>query len=66
MSRDNNSTSPDFAVRCACVAVAVMALERIPSDIRKDGGVARMTDPKLIKEIQAAVCLVLWSLLSCG
>jgi pyridoxal 5'-phosphate synthase pdxS subunit len=43
-----------------------MALERIPSDIRKDGGVARMTDPKLIKEIQAAVRLVQWSLLSCG
>jgi len=38
-------------------AVAVMALERIPSDIRKDGGVARMTDPKLIKEIQA-VCSI--------
>lgn len=33
-------------------AVAVMALERIPSQIRKDGGVARMSDPKLIKEIQ--------------
>jgi len=32
-------------------AVAVMALERVPSDIRKDGGVARMSDPKLIKEI---------------
>jgi len=38
-------------------AVAVMALERIPSDIRKMGGVARMTDPKLIKEIQAAVTI---------
>jgi len=37
--------------------VAVMALERIPSDIRRDGGVARMTDPKLIKEIQAAVTI---------
>ena len=32
-------------------AVSVMALERVPSDIRKDGGVARMSDPKLIKEI---------------
>ena len=31
-------------------AVAVMALERVPSDIRSDGGVARMSDPKLIKE----------------
>jgi pyridoxal 5'-phosphate synthase pdxS subunit len=32
-------------------AVAVMALERVPSDIRKQGGVARMSDPKMIKEI---------------
>jgi len=32
-------------------AVSVMALERVPSDIRKDGGVARMSDPKLIREI---------------
>jgi len=38
-------------------AVAVMALERIPSDIRKHGGVARMTDPKLIKEIKKAVSI---------
>jgi pyridoxal 5'-phosphate synthase pdxS subunit len=38
-------------------AVAVMALERIPADIRKDGGVARMSDPKMIKEIQAAVSI---------
>ncbi len=36
-------------------AVAVMALERVPSDIRKDGGVARMSDPKMIEEIVAAV-----------
>jgi len=41
----------------AAGAVAVMALERIPADIRKDGGVARMTDPQLIKEIQAAVTI---------
>lgn len=41
----------------AAGAVAVMALERIPADIRKDGGVARMTDPSLIKEIQAAVTI---------
>ena len=34
-------------------AVAVMALERIPSDIRKDGGIARMSDPELIKNIQS-------------
>lgn len=38
-------------------AVAVMALERVPSDIRKDGGVARMSDPKMIKEIQRAVSI---------
>ena len=38
-------------------AVAVMALERVPSDIRKQGGVARMSDPKMIKEIQSAVSI---------
>ena len=38
-------------------AVAVMALERVPSDIRADGGVARMSDPSKIKEIQAAVTI---------
>lgn len=38
-------------------AVAVMALERVPSDIRRDGGVARMSDPKMIKEIMAAVSI---------
>ena len=38
-------------------ACAVMALERVPADIRKDGGVARMSDPKKIKEIQAAVSI---------
>src|SRR6186713_3062505 len=38
-------------------AVAVMALERVPSDIRKFGGVARMSDPKLINEIKAAVSI---------
>src|SRR3989339_1368451 len=38
-------------------AVAVMALERVPSDIRKDGGVARMSDPKIIKEIKSAVSI---------
>src|SRR6202043_128733 len=36
-------------------AVAVMALERVPSDIRRDGGVASMSDVSLIKEIIAAV-----------
>lgn len=38
-------------------AVAVMALERVPADIRKQGGVARMSDPKLIKEIMDAVSI---------
>ena len=41
----------------AAGAVAVMALERVPSDIRRDGGVARMSDPKLIKEIKSAVSI---------
>lgn len=38
-------------------AVAVMALERVPADIRRDGGVARMSDPELIQGIQAAVTI---------
>ncbi|AJA47806.1 pyridoxal biosynthesis lyase PdxS [Clostridium pasteurianum DSM 525 = ATCC 6013] len=38
-------------------ACAVMALERVPSDIRKEGGVARMSDPKMIKGIQEAVSI---------
>lgn len=38
-------------------AVAVMALERIPADIRREGGVARMSDPELIKRIQSAVTI---------
>ncbi|KAG5176047.1 SOR/SNZ family-domain-containing protein [Tribonema minus] len=38
-------------------AVAVMALERIPADIRKDGGVARMSDPEMITEIKKAVSI---------
>jgi pyridoxal 5'-phosphate synthase pdxS subunit len=38
-------------------AVAVMALERIPSDIRKDGGIARMSSPGMIKAIQEAVSI---------
>ena len=38
-------------------ACAVMALERVPSDIRKFGGVARMSDPKLIEEIKQAVSI---------
>ncbi len=38
-------------------ATAVMALERVPSDIRRDGGVARMSDPEMIEAIQAAVTI---------
>jgi pyridoxal 5'-phosphate synthase pdxS subunit len=38
-------------------AVAVMALERVPADIRKDGGVARMSDPEMILEIKACVSI---------
>ena len=41
----------------AAGAVAVMALERIPADIRFDGGVARMSDPAMINEIRAAVTI---------
>jgi pyridoxal 5'-phosphate synthase pdxS subunit len=38
-------------------AVAVMALERVPADIRRDGGIARMSNPKMIKEIISAVSI---------
>jgi pyridoxal 5'-phosphate synthase pdxS subunit len=38
-------------------AAAVMALERVPADIRRDGGVARMSDPAMIKSIQEAVTI---------
>jgi len=38
-------------------AVAVMALERVPADIRAEGGVARMSDPSMIKEIKKAVTI---------
>lgn len=38
-------------------AVSVMALERVPADIRRDGGVARMTDPALIEDIKSAVTI---------
>ena len=49
-------TTPEQAkIAEAAGACAVMALERIPADIRAAGGVARMSDPKMIKEIQEAV-----------
>src|SRR5271155_2705513 len=38
-------------------ACAVMALERVPADIRKEGGVARMASPRIIREIMAAVSI---------
>lgn len=38
-------------------AVAVMALERVPADIRRDGGVARMSDPEMIESIKSAVSI---------
>ena len=51
-------TTPEQAVIAEKAgAVAVMALERVPADIRAQGGVARMSDPKVIKEIMAAVSI---------
>ena len=47
------TTAEQAKIAEAAGACAVMALERIPSDIRATGGVARMTDPKLIQEIQS-------------
>src|SRR5437764_2513045 len=41
----------------AAGAVSVMALERVPADIRRDGGVARMSDPEMISGIQEAVSI---------
>lgn len=51
------TTPEEAAIAEEAGAVAVMALERVPSDIRRDGGVARMSDPKMIKEIIAAVSI---------
>lgn len=51
-------TNPEEAkIAEAAGACAVMALEKVPADIRKFGGVARMSDPKMIKEIQEAVSI---------
>jgi len=44
----------------------VMALERVPADIRKDGGVARMSDPKMIKEIMEAVTIPVFAKVRIG
>jgi pyridoxal 5'-phosphate synthase pdxS subunit len=51
------STPEQAKIAEAAGAVAVMALERIPADIRAAGGISRMSDPKLIKEIQKAVSI---------
>ena len=50
-------TTPEQAKIAAAGACAVMALERIPADIRAAGGVSRMSDPKMIKGIQDAVSI---------
>ncbi|MCR4998718.1 MAG: pyridoxal 5'-phosphate synthase lyase subunit PdxS [Lachnospiraceae bacterium] len=51
-------TTPEQAkIAEAAGAAAVMALEKIPADIRAAGGVARMSDPKMIREIQQAVSI---------
>jgi pyridoxal 5'-phosphate synthase pdxS subunit len=51
------TTAEQARVAEAAGACAVMALERIPADIRSAGGVSRMSDPKMIKTIQAAVSI---------
>lgn len=51
-------TTPEEAIIAEKAgACAVMALERVPSDIRKEGGIARMSDPKMIKDIIASVSI---------
>lgn len=51
-------TNPEQAIIAESAgAVAVMALERVPADIRRYGGVARMSDPKIIKRIKEAVSI---------
>src|SRR5215208_974009 len=50
-------TAEHAKVAEAAGAAAVMALERVPADIRSDGGVARMSDPTKIEEIQQAVTI---------
>ena len=53
----NIAHTPQARIAEEAGAVAVMALERVPADIRVQGGVARMSDPKMIKEIMAAVTI---------
>ncbi|MGZ6954197.1 MAG: pyridoxal 5'-phosphate synthase lyase subunit PdxS [Acidimicrobiia bacterium] len=50
-------TPEQAKIAAAAGASAVMALERVPADIRRDGGVARMSDPSMIEGIQAAVTI---------
>src|SRR6476659_5170551 len=50
-------TAEQAKVAEAAGAVSVMALERVPADIRRDGGVARMSDPEMIAGIQQAVSI---------
>src|SRR5437879_13036975 len=50
-------TAEQAAIAEAAGAAAVMALERVPADIRRDGGVARMSDPVMIRGIQDAVSI---------
>lgn len=54
---DANVTSKQARIAEEAGAAAVMALERVPADIRAQGGVARMSDPSMIKEIMAAVTI---------
>jgi pyridoxal 5'-phosphate synthase pdxS subunit len=49
------TTSEQAVIAEEAGACAVMALEKVPADIRSTGGVARMSDPKMIKEIQNSV-----------
>jgi len=51
------TTAEQAKIAEAAGAVAVMALERVPADIRAQGGVARMADPRKVKEIMAAVSI---------
>jgi pyridoxal 5'-phosphate synthase pdxS subunit len=55
--RRHELTTPQARIAEEAGAAAVMALERVPADIRAQGGVARMSDPSMIKEIMAAVTI---------
>jgi pyridoxal 5'-phosphate synthase pdxS subunit len=55
------TTSEQAKIAEEAGAVAVMALERIPADIRKDGGIARMSNPEMVRAIQEIVSIRLGS-----